>query len=114
MGGRGTPVAAAPAVIALQGDAQASMASGDYDNAAVSLERAIRIQPGNPQIWHDLAEVRLKQQQPGLAEDLAKKSNLHARGNADLIRANWTLIAEARRMKGDVEGEADALKKAGN
>jgi hypothetical protein len=110
--GSGAPVVAPPAVVALQGEAQASFQSGDYDNAAASLERAIRIQPRNPQLWHDLAEVRLKQEQPGLAEDLAKKSNLHAKGNIELIRANWTLIAEARRLKGDAEGAADALEKA--
>lgn len=111
--GGGTPVVAPPAVVALRGEAQARFQSGDYDNAAASLERAIRIQPKNPQLWHDLAETRLKQERPGLAEDLAKKSNLHAKGNAELIRANWALIAEARRMKGDTEGAADALEKAG-
>jgi tetratricopeptide (TPR) repeat protein len=111
--GSGVPVVAPPAVIALQGEAEASLQSGDYDNAAATLERAIRIQPRNPALWHDLAEVRLKQQQPGLAEDLAKKSNLHAKGNAALIRSNWAVIAEARRMKGDSEGAADAQEKAG-
>jgi predicted Zn-dependent protease len=110
--GGGAAVAKSPAVLALQGEAATSLASGDYDGAAASLERAIRIQPRNPELWHDLAEVRLKQQQPGLAEDLAKKSNLHAKGNGDLIRSNWALIAEARRLKGDTEGAADAQDKA--
>lgn len=104
---------APPAVLALMNAAQASLASGELDNAAASLERAIRLQPRNPQLWHTLAEVRLKQQQPGLAEDLAKKSNLHAQGRTALIRANWAIIAEARRQKGDAEGAAEAQHKAG-
>jgi predicted Zn-dependent protease len=107
-------VAAPPAIIALQSEAEASLESGDLDNAAAALERAIRIQPRNPELWHDLAEVRLKQEQPGLAEDLAKKSNLHAKGNVELIRANWAIIAEARRLKGDLEGAEDAEYKAGH
>lgn len=104
---------APPAVLALMNAAQASLASGELDNAAASLERAIRLQPRNPQLWHTLAEVRLKQQQPGLAEDLAKKSNLHAQGRTALMRANWAIIAEARRQKGDTEGAAEAQHKAG-
>ncbi|MGZ8219749.1 tetratricopeptide repeat protein [Methylomagnum sp.] len=110
----GAPVTATPAVIALRGDAEASVASGDLDGAAATLERAIRLQSRNPELWHDLAQVRLKQGQPILAEDLAKKSNLHAKGNTALVRANWALIAEARRLKGDDEGAADAAQKAGN
>jgi tetratricopeptide (TPR) repeat protein len=112
-GAGAAPGSAPPAVIALESEAAASLESGDLDSAASSLERAIRIQPRNPQLWHDLAVVRFRQDQPGLAEDLAKKSNLHAQGNPELIRANWTLIAEARDKKGDSEGAADARDKAG-
>jgi predicted Zn-dependent protease len=109
----GAPSSDPPAVLALMSEAQASAQSGDLENAAATLERAIRIQPRNPRLWHELAQVRLKQQQPVLAEDLAKKSNLHAQGDPGLVRANWTLVAEARRLKGDAEGEAEARRKAG-
>ncbi|MFM8443154.1 MAG: tetratricopeptide repeat protein [Methylococcus sp.] len=103
---------APPAVLALQTDIESNIKSGSYPDAAGSLERAIRIQPKNPELWHVLAEVRLKQNQPGLAEDLAKKSNLLAKNNAELIRSNWSLIAEARRLKGDTTGVMEALDKA--
>lgn len=103
---------APPAVLALQTDIESNIKSGSYPDAAGSLERAIRIQPKNPELWHVLAEVRLKQNQPGLAEDLAKKSNLLAKNNAELIRSNWNLIAEARRLKGDTTGVMEALDKA--
>ncbi len=111
--GNGVPASAPPAVLALLSEARANVSSGDLDNAAASLERAIRIQPRNPRLWHELAEVRLKQRQPGLAEDLAKKSNVHAKGDSALIRANWSIVAEARRLTGDPEGEAEARRKAG-
>lgn len=102
-----------PAILALRSEAEASTRSGDLDNAATALERAIRIQPKNPRLWHDLAAIRLKQQQPGLAEDLAMKSNLHAKGDAALARSNWAIVADARRLKGDAAGEADARRNAG-
>jgi hypothetical protein len=101
-----------PAIVALREEADASLARGELDNAATALERGIRIKPRDPELWHDLAQVRLRQEQPGLAEDLAKKSNLHAKGRPDLTRANWLLIAEARRRKGDMEGAAYAQQKA--
>jgi tetratricopeptide (TPR) repeat protein len=106
------PSAAPPPIMALRDEARTSLQAGDLDNAAAALERAIRIQPKNGELWHQLAEVRLKQEQPGLAEELAQRSNLHAHGNADLIRANWAIIAEARSRKGDSTGAAEAAAKA--
>ncbi len=101
------------AVAGLLREAEASSASGRLDSAASTLERAIRIQPRSPVLWQKLAEVRLQQHQPGLAEDLAKKSNLLAKGNGDLIRKNWSIIAQARRQKGDAEGAAEADARSG-
>jgi tetratricopeptide (TPR) repeat protein len=102
-----------PAVTALLQEAETSSASGSLDEAAAALERAIRIQPRNAKLWHKLAEARLKQHQPGLAEDLAKKSNVLAKDDSALTRQNWAIIADARRKKGDAEGAADADAKAG-
>lgn len=107
--GRATP----PAVLALMREAEASRSGGQLDNAAATLERAIRIQPRSSALWQQLASVRLEQHQPGLAEDLAKKSNVLAQGNRDLIRKNWAIIAAARRQKGDAQGAAEADAKAG-
>lgn len=105
-------MSAPPAVLALETDVLSSMNSAKYADAASTLERAIRIQPKNPELWNVLAKVRLRQHQPGLAEDLAKKSNVLAKSNTDLIRSNWDLIAQARRQKGDIEGAYEALDKA--
>lgn len=102
-------LSAPPAVLALENEIEGNLKSGGYGGAAASLERAIRIQPRNPELWHVLADVRLKQQQPVLAEDLAKKSNLLAKNNVELIRSNWIIIAESRRLKGDVAGASEAL-----
>jgi len=95
-------------------EAETESASGNLDNAASTLERAIRIQSSNAELWQKLAEVRLQQHQPGLAEELAKKSNALAKGNAALKRKNWAIIADARRKKGDAEGAAEADAKAGH
>ena len=101
-----------PAVVALEADIEARIKEGNYADASALLERAIRIQPKNPELWHVLADVRLKQQQEGLAEDLAKKSNLLIKDAPALVRANWKIIAESRRLKGDSAGASEALAKA--
>lgn len=102
---------APPAVAALESDIEDSFKGHNYKNAAAQLERAIRIQPKNPELWHVLAEVRLRERQPGLAEDLAKKSNAMAKNQVELIQSNWIIIAEARRQKGDVQGASEAAAK---
>jgi Tetratricopeptide repeat len=103
---------APPAVHALENDIESKFKARAYGDAASQLDRAIRIQPKNPELWHVLAEIRLRQNQPEQAEDLAKKSISLSKGNSDLIRSNWRLISDARRQKGDGSGSQEALEKA--
>lgn len=106
------PPPSPPAVLALMDEAEAAGKAGQWDTSAATLERAIRINPRNPTLWHQLAKTRLQQGQFQSAEDLAKKSNVFAAGDRLLVKQNWRLIAEARRQKGDTEGAKDAEAKA--
>jgi Tfp pilus assembly protein PilF len=81
-------------------ESEASRSSGDLENAAASLERALRIQPRNARLWHELARVRLEQGEPALAEELARKSSALAQDNAGLIAANQQLMEQARKRQG--------------
>ena len=49
-----------PMVVALLDEAEAKMQSGDHATAAVTLERALRLEPKNAKLWHRLATVRLQ------------------------------------------------------
>lgn len=100
------------AVLALESEIESAYNRQKYADVAPLVDRAIRIQPKNPELWNILARTRLRQHQPELAEDLAKKSNTLAKGNAELIKSNWRLISEARRARGDGIGAQDALEKA--
>ena len=101
-----------PAVVALLGQAENQANSGDLEAAAASLERAIRIEPRNPLLWYHLATVRLAQQEAGLAEQLAVKSNSLAAGNRLQQSRNWRLIARARQVLGDGAGARAAERRA--
>lgn len=102
----------AAAVRALLQSAQSHVVNGDQAAAAAEIERALRLQPRNPRLWHYLAELRLAQQRPGQAETLALKSNDLAGDDPELRRANWRIVAAARRMRGDAAGARAALARA--
>lgn len=96
------------AVVALLDHAEQQANNGDLPAAAMTLERAIRIDSRNPVLWHHLASVRLAEGDAIQAEQLAKKSNALAAGNYALQARNWDLIAEARRTRGDASGAQSA------
>ncbi len=81
-------------------------------DAIEALERALRVAPEDPVLWSRLAEMRLRQEDFAVAENLAAKSNALA-GDQRLLRyRNWLLIAEARKRRGDEEGAREASEKA--
>lgn len=99
--------AAAP-VISLVKAARASLKAGRTDQAGASLERALRIEPRNPWVWQALSALHLVTQQAEQAESEARKSNSLGKRNPYLEVENWRLLAEARRLRGDAAGAADA------
>ena len=90
------PRAETTAVAGLMESARTDAAAGKLANAAATLERALRIEPRNARLWHDLAQVRLQQREYGQAESLAARSTTLAGNDADLRAANQRLIDEAR------------------
>lgn len=106
------PRGTSPAVVALLTDADRNRASGNLAAAVVSTERALRIDSRNPSLTYKLAQLRIKQNKPKMAEELAGKAALLAGNNLDLKRKSWLLIAEARRMQQDYQGAKQAQIKA--
>jgi hypothetical protein len=106
------PASASPAVFALSAQADASQKRGDLEGAVVITERALRIDSRNPIITYKLALLRLKQNKPQLAEDLAGKAALLAGSDLEMKRKSWLLIAEARQNQQNFQGAKDAKNKA--
>ena len=101
-----------PAVIALLDRAQLENAGGHRETAGASLERALRIEPRNPWLWHELAQLRLTQGQYAQAITLAQKSTSFAGGERHLQALNWRLIGNARVAQGDSSRAEQAFKLA--
>lgn len=95
-------------MVALLDSADKYVKGGQLDKAGAALERALRIEPRNAGIWHDLAQIRLHQGQYQQAESLASKSNNLASGNWALQSRNWKLISVARKASGNTTGAEEA------
>jgi len=106
------PAPSGGAVVALLDRADSYRQSGDISNEAATIERALRIEPNNAELWSRLAATRLEQGQPRQAEQLALKSNALAEGDLRLQARNWRLVARARWSLNDSNGARAAEKKA--
>ena len=100
------------AVVALLESAREAEKARRYGRAAAALERALKVEPRNPRLWHRLAAVRYRQGRHPEAEALARRSMSLAPGDAKLESRNWRVIAAARHGQGDEEGAREALRRA--
>jgi predicted Zn-dependent protease len=100
------------AVTSLVTVADTKMKGGQYDQAAASLERALRHDAKNAEVWSKLAEVRLLQNEYAQAENTALKSNALSDGDKPLMVRNWRLISKSRRLQGDAVGADEAEARA--
>jgi len=76
------------AAVALQSQAAAASRAGDFEQAAATLERAVRIAPDDAELWLALARLRLQQGQNQQAFELARRAQSFAPpGSAALAQA---------------------------
>ncbi len=87
------------AVNALLASADGSRRRGDLDAAVAAAERALRIQPGDPAVYYELALLRLAQGQRELAGQLARKG-LAQQPEPDLRQKLEEVLAQATAARG--------------
>jgi len=95
------------AVRTLMVSARADIALGRSRSAVTKLERGLRIEPQNADLWHMLAKAHFSNSAYLHAISMAKKSNANTQ-DRHLINQNWKLIKEAG-IKSD---NASAIKEA--
>lgn len=100
------------ASIALIAQADQHSKTGDLESAVSTIERALRIDSRNATLTYKLAQLRLKQSKPRLAEDLAKKAALLSASDTALKKQSWLLISEARKQQKNYYGAKEAKLKA--
>lgn len=101
-----------PAVVSLLINAKNAYEQGNVEQSAAFLERALRIEPRHPVLWHNLAGVRLKQEDWKRSANLAAKSNVLAVNNRQLRVRNWVIIALACEGMNDIDCAKEARRRA--
>jgi len=102
-----------PAATALVTQAHAQAGSGEFGQAAVTLERALRIEPDNPLLWIELGRVRLGEGNAAQADAMGRKAVALATGDPSAQAAGWQLIADSLRVRGRDPEAAEAEQRAG-
>jgi tetratricopeptide (TPR) repeat protein len=87
-------------VLALLSQAKEQEKAGNSEKAAAVLERALRIDPRNAELWYRLALLRLQQGRLDLARSFADKSMALAQGNDRLLAKNRTIIEQVQMLQG--------------
>ena len=93
----------------LLADADAAETAGDYGQAAVLLERALRIQPRDPELLQSMAEVQLQMKDYEQALSFAVQSYDSGPRVGEICSRNWRTIGVARERLGDHAGSAEAV-----
>lgn len=105
----GPPAQESPAVAGLLVTARQAATAGQFSRAEMALERAIRLEPRNARLWHEMALVKYSGKNYDQTVQFALKSNSLAGGDASLLRRNWLLLEKAY-LK---QGRPDKAREAG-
>jgi Tfp pilus assembly protein PilF len=89
----GVPAPASPTAALLEQSRRQS-ASGEYDQAIASVERALRIEPGNPWLWLELAQIHR-------SAGNERQADGHARKALSLAGTDRAAEQAARRFLGE-------------
>jgi predicted Zn-dependent protease len=84
---------------ALVAQAHAQLSSKNSMMAASTIERALRIEPNNPLLWIEYAQVRFSEQNYTQAESMGRKALMLASGDTRTQSNAWRMIANSLRAQ---------------
>src|SRR5258708_14742714 len=86
-----------PAASSLVTQARTQAGGGEFGPAAATLERALRIEPGNPLLWIELGRVRLAENNAAPADGMGRQAPARAPRHARAPAAARPPIAPSLR-----------------
>jgi len=101
-----------PAVKELTAQALVAEHAGELDQASGYLERALRIQPRDPQLLQHMAEIKLQKEDYQQALNFAVRSYEIGPRVGEICSRNWRTISVAREHLDDTDGASDAEARA--
>ncbi len=97
------PPASRSAVLDLLKPSKAAIDQGNYDEAESLLKRALRIEPDNAWLWHNMAVLQFYREDYQQAVQQALKSNNLAKNNQKLKSNNYKVIKQSYIKLGEPE-----------
>lgn len=101
-----------PAVKELTAHAVVAERAGELDKASGYLERALRIEPRDPQLLQHMAEIELQKEDYQQALNFAVRSYDIGPRVGEICSRNWRTISVAKEHLNDVNGASDAEARA--
>ena len=101
-----------PAVKQLTAQAEGAEQKGDLDLATGYIERALRIQPQDPQLLQHMAELKLQKEDYQQALNFAVRSYDTGPRVGEICSRNWRTISVAREHLRDTNGASEAEARA--
>ena len=101
-----------PAVKELTAQALEAEHAGELDQASGYLERALRIEPRDPQLLQHMAEIKLQKEDYQQALNFAVRSYEIGPRVGEICSRNWRTISVAREHLNDTNGANDAEARA--
>jgi len=101
-----------PAVKQLTAQARGAERAGELDKASGYLERALRIEPRDPQLLQHMAEIKLQKADYQQALNFAVRSYDTGPRVGEICSRNWRTISVAREHLNDADGASDAEARA--
>lgn len=101
-----------PAVKELTAQALVAEQAGELDQASGYLERALRIEPRDPQLLQHMAEIKLQKEDYQQALNFAVRSYEIGPRVGEICSRNWRTISVAREHLNDRNGASDAQVRA--
>jgi tetratricopeptide (TPR) repeat protein len=102
-----------PAVKQLTAQARVAERDGNLDQAGAFIERALRIEPRDPQLLQHMAEIKLQKADYQQALSFAVKSYDIGPRVGEICSRNWRTISVAREHLNDTDGANEAETRAG-
>ncbi len=90
-----------PAVKELLMQSEQAESAGDFESAAVSIERALLIQPRDPELLQRMAEIQLHKKDYQQALNFASRSYDSGPRVGELCNRNWRTMSVAQSALGD-------------
>ncbi len=101
------------AAATLLASARQNARTGKFSQAEMMLERALRVEPRNARLWHEMAQMKYGQKDYGQVVQFCIKSNSLAGKDYGLIQQNWLLMEKAYLELGEPEKARQARIKSG-